>query len=211
MRSPSGGRDRKLSALSGHGLAQSRDQISGQKRTVSRSAQDPLRVGPVGGGPVEPGQDSGERTWIMLYPISNDGEAKRRKAQGIAIGAESQAFALRREPRNDAGQNRAAANFAQRLVAPAHSPRQTAGEDHPRHAGSFSHRSGVVACGKRRLQGPGQTCPFSRTPRSMWHPAIGPTAPPGSPADWRNTRLPPATKREKPQLTGRERSAHVEP
>ena len=113
----------------------------GQKRTVSRSAEDPLRVGPVGGGPVEPGEDSGERTWIMLYPIGDDGQAKRRKTQGVAIGAESKAFALRREPRDDAGQNRVAANFAQRLVAAAHSPRQTAREDHPRHAGSFSHRS----------------------------------------------------------------------
>ena len=111
MRSSLGGGDRKLSALSGHGLAQSRDQVSRQKRTVSRSAEDPLRVGSVGRGPVEPGQDSGERSWMMLHPIGNDGQAERRKAQGIAVGAEKQAFALRLEPRNDAGQNRAGRQF----------------------------------------------------------------------------------------------------
>src|ERR1700733_8083548 len=210
MRSPPGGRDRKLSALSGHGVAQARDQISGQKRTVSRSAQDPLRIGPVGGGPVEPGQDSGERTWIMLYPIGNDGESKRRKAQGIAIGAESQAFALRREPRNDAGQNRAAANLAQRLVAATHSPRQTAGEDHARHAGSFSHRSGVLACGKRTCKAPVKHVPFLERHDQSGIPRLndGSASIACRLAEYKEQ---PTTKREKPRLTGRQRSAHVEP
>jgi tRNA 2-thiouridine synthesizing protein A len=89
---------------------------------------------------------------MMFYPIGNDGQAKRRKAQGIAIGAEKQAFALRLKPLDDAGQNRPAANFAQRLIAPSHSPGQTAGEHHPRYRDSFSHGSRGLGCDGRTRQ-----------------------------------------------------------
>jgi hypothetical protein len=148
MRSSLRGGDGKLRALSGHGLVQPRDQVPRQKGAVPRSAENPLCVRPVGCGPVEPGEDSGERSRMLLHPIGNDGQAERRKAHGIAVGAEKQAFALRREPRNDAGQNPLAANFAQRLIAAAHSLRQTAREHHPRYAESFNHRDRLLACGE---------------------------------------------------------------
>jgi hypothetical protein len=140
MRSPLGGGDGKLSVLSGQSLAQSDDQVSRQKRTVAGSAQNPSRVGSVSRSPIEPGQDSGERAWIILHPISDDRQAEGCKARGIAIGAEKQAFALRREPCDDAGQNRLAANFAQRLIAAAHSPRQTARKHQTWRVGSLNHR-----------------------------------------------------------------------
>jgi hypothetical protein len=148
MRSSLRGGDGKLRALSGHGLLQSYDQVSRQERAISGGAKNPLCVGPVGRGPVEPGEDSGERSGMLFHPIGNDRQTERRKARGIAVGAENQAFALRLDPRNDAGQNPVPSNFAQRLVAATHSTRQTAREHHPRHAESFSHHSRLLACGE---------------------------------------------------------------
>lgn len=149
MRSPLGGRDRELNAFNGHGLAQTRDQISGQKGTVSRSADNPLRVGPVGSGPIEPSEDSGERSWIMLHSVGDDRQTKRCKAKRIVIGVEKQALALRLQPRNDAGQNRAARDQAQRLVAAAHSPRQPTREHHAWDTGSFSRHGRRVRAWRR--------------------------------------------------------------
>ncbi len=188
--------DGKLGVLSGHGLAQSHDEVSGQKGTVSRSAENPLRIGPVSCDPIEPGQDFGKRTWIVLDPIGNDRQAKRRKAQGIAIGAEKQAFALRRKPRYDAGQNRAPANFAERLIAAAYSPRPTAGEQDARHPGRFSrHRRRPLVSGKRTSQGSDRTCPvFSTTAANAGSPDR--TAQPRSLAGWLTIRRAPATKGE---------------
>lgn len=124
MRSPPGRRDRKLRALSMQTLSQSRDQIRGQKGAVSRNAQNPLRVGSLGCGPIERGEDSSERARIVPYPVSKDRQAKRCKALRIAIGVQKQTFALRLEPLDNAGENRAPADFPQWLVAAAYSPRE---------------------------------------------------------------------------------------
>ena len=159
MRSSLRGGDGKLRALSGDGLAQLHDEVSRQKGAVSRSAENPLCVGTAGGGPVERREDSGERPGMLLHPIGNDRQAKRGKAQGVAIGAEKQAFALRLEPRNDASQNTVAANFAQRLVAVAHSTRQTAREHHARYAQSFNHRGCLLARGEAARKGLTQHAP----------------------------------------------------
>jgi tRNA 2-thiouridine synthesizing protein A len=153
MRPSSGGGDGKLRALSGHRLAQSHDQVSGQEGAVPRRAEDPFRVGPVGRGPVESREDSGERSWMMPYPIDNDGQAKGRKAQGIAVGAEEQAFALRLEPRNDPGQNRVAAKLAQRLIAAAHSLRAATRKHHPRYAKSLNHCGRFLEFGEPARKG----------------------------------------------------------
>ena len=183
MRPSLGGGDGKLRALSGHGLAQSHDQVSRQEGAVSRRAEDPLCVGSVGRGPVESSEDSSERSWMMAHLIGDDRQAKGSKTQGIAVGAEEQAFALRLEPCNDAGQNRAAAKFAQRLIAAAHSLRQTAGEHHPRYAKSLNHRGRLLECGEPARKG---------RRRAEWSAV-------------------PATKREKGPLTAGQRYAHVEP
>jgi tRNA 2-thiouridine synthesizing protein A len=164
MRSPPRRRDGKLGPLIRQGLAQPQDEVSGQKGTVSRRAEHPLRVRSVGCGPIEPGQNSGERSRIILHRIGDNGQAKRREALGIAIGAEKQALALRRKPRDDAGQNRLAANFAQRLVAAAHPPRQAARQHHPRHVGRFNHRS-------RLWLSPTDKCKVHRPPRYEEVPA----------------------------------------
>jgi hypothetical protein len=56
---------------------------------------------------------------------------------------------LRLEPCNDAGQNRVAAKLAQRLIAAAHSLRQTAREYHAKRSGSFSRHGGPIVCKPR--------------------------------------------------------------
>ena len=133
--------------------------------------------------PLESSEDSGERSWMMAHPIGDDGQAKGGKTQGIAVGAEEQAFALRLEPCNDAGQNRVAAKLAQRLIAAAHSQGQTAGEHHPRYAKSLNHR--------RRLLEGGEPARKGRR-RAVWNAV-------------------PATNREKGLLTASQRYAHVAP
>ena len=79
------------------------------------------------------------------------GSPNERESQGIAVCAQKQTFALRLKPRDDAGQNRLAANFAQRLIASAHSARQTAREHDPWYVERFRHPRRLVAYGKRTL------------------------------------------------------------
>ena len=136
MRPPARGRDRELRAFAAQAVAQPHDQIARQEGTVARSAENPLRAGPVGRGPIEPGEDFRERSRMVRDPVGDDRQAERREAAGIAIGVESQAFALRLKPRDDAGENRAPADLAQRLVAAAHAPRQSAREHDARRAGA---------------------------------------------------------------------------
>src|SRR6185312_16446641 len=72
----------------------------------------------------------------MLDPVGDDRQAERREAPRIAIGVENEAVALRLKPLDDAGENRAPTNLAQRLVAAAHSPREPAGQNDARRAGT---------------------------------------------------------------------------
>ena len=123
MRLPLRSRDRDLGVLRDQRLAETRDEITGQKGTVTRSAEDPRRVRPVRGGPIERGEDSCERSWEVLHAVGDDRQPERCEALGIAIGVDGQAFALRLEPGDDAGEDRAAADFAQGLVAAAHPAR----------------------------------------------------------------------------------------
>ncbi len=85
-------------------------------------------------GPVEPGQDSSQRSWVVLDPVGDDRQTERGKAKRIAIGVEKQALALRREPSDDPGENCAPADLAQWLVAAAHPPRQSPGKHDARDA-----------------------------------------------------------------------------
>jgi hypothetical protein len=134
VRSPSGRRDRKLRALSARALAQSRDQIPRQKRAIPWSAEHPLRARTVSRDPIKASENPGERPWVIRDTVGDDRQPERRKAEMIAIGVEKKALALRREPLDDADENRAPANFAQRLVAAAHPSRQTTRKHHARHA-----------------------------------------------------------------------------
>ena len=128
MQLPSRRRDRKLSAFRMQCLTQSRDQIARQEGTVARGAENPLRFRPMDRSPIEPGQDSSQRSWIMLHGVGDDRQTERSKAKRIAIGVQNQGRALRRQPSHDVGENCAAADLAQWLVAAAHSPRQPTGK-----------------------------------------------------------------------------------
>ena len=93
-----------------------------------------MRARTVGRDPIKAGENSGERPWVIRDIVGDDRQPERGKAQMIAIGAEKKALALRLEPLDDADENRAPANFAQRLVAAAHPSRQTTRKHHARHA-----------------------------------------------------------------------------
>ena len=60
--------------------------------------------------------------------IACDRKAKSRKPCRVAIGVEDQGIALRTKPRDDAVKDGAAGNEAHRLVAAAHPPGKSAGE-----------------------------------------------------------------------------------
>ena len=127
MRLATGGRDRKLGILLDQPPMQPDNEIARQERTVGGGAQHPRDVRPVGCGPVQRGEDAGERPREIGHVIGHDRQSERGKARGIAIGVEDQRAALRLQPRNDARQDRASADHAHRLVAAPHSAGQTAG------------------------------------------------------------------------------------
>ena len=62
--------------------------------------------------------------------IGDHRQAKSREPRRITIGIENEPVALRLQPRDHAIEDGAAADLAHRLVAAAHPPRQTAGEQH---------------------------------------------------------------------------------
>ena len=136
MRLAVGGRDRELRVLLGARLVQPRDEIARQERTVGRRAQHPGDIRPVGRGPVEAGQNAGERSRKILDRVGDDRQAETGKPRRIAVGVEDQSVALRFQARDHAFEDGAAADPAHRLVAAAHPPRQTAGEQHPGVAGA---------------------------------------------------------------------------
>ena len=89
----------------------------------------------------ERGEDAGERSRSVLHAVGDDGQPERREAPGIAIGVDREALALRLEPGDDAGEDRAAADFTQRLVAAAHPAREAARKHHAWRATNISHHS----------------------------------------------------------------------
>ena len=82
-------------------------------------------------GPREPG-----------HVVRHDLEPQRGEAGGVAVGVQHEARALGGDPLDDARQDGAAADRPQPLVAAAHAPGETAGDEHAE--GRFSrgrHRS----------------------------------------------------------------------
>ena len=116
--------------------------LNRRARSPGRKGQSPgtLRTdcapGRLAAAQSSAGEDSRERSLTIRNPVGDDRQAERREAPGIAIGAENEAVALRLEPLDDAGEDRAPADRAQRLVAAAHAPRQSAGKDDARRAGT---------------------------------------------------------------------------
>ena len=132
MRSSAGGGDRKLGVLFGARVMQSRDQIARQERTIRRHAQNPGYLGPVGRGPVKGSENARQRSGMVRHGVGDDGQGEVSEPCRIAIGAKNKSVALRRQPRDRARQDGVAADWAHRLVAAAHPPRQPAGEQHAR-------------------------------------------------------------------------------
>jgi hypothetical protein len=78
--------------------------------------------------PVERRQDAGEGTGEAFNVVGHHRQRNGGEARRIAVGAENEAGALRRHPRDHALQDGAAADHAGRLVAAAHAPGEPAGE-----------------------------------------------------------------------------------
>jgi hypothetical protein len=145
-----GSRDRELGILVGARTVQAPDQIARQEGTIRRRAHNKVDLGPVRRRPVECGQNAGERTREFLHAVGDDRQAKARKARRISIGVENEAVALRRQPCDHPFENGAAADLAHRLVAAAHPPRQTTGEQHARSWRKFTrHGRRPCACDGR--------------------------------------------------------------
>jgi hypothetical protein len=130
MRLAVGSRDRELRVLFDPRLMQPSDQVTRQERAIRRSAQHPRNVRTVGRGPVERRQNAGEWSWKIGDAVWYHRQPKRRKTRRITIGVEDQAVALRRQARDHAIEDGAAADLAHRLVAAAHPAREAAGEQY---------------------------------------------------------------------------------
>jgi hypothetical protein len=134
MRLAAGGGHRKLGVLFDASLVQARHKIAREKRTIRGRAQHPRNFRPVGGHPVEPGENAGERAREIRDRIGNDRQAETCKPLRIAIGVEDEPVALRLQPRDHALKDRTAADLPHRLVAAADPPCQPAGQQY---AGSW--------------------------------------------------------------------------
>ena len=130
MRLSAGCGDRELRILLGARAMQARDQIARQERAIRRRAQNPRNIRPVGRGPVEGGENTGQRSRKILHRVGDDGQTETCEPRRIAIGIENEPVALRLQPRDHPLKDGPAADLPHRLVAAAHPPRQPAGEQH---------------------------------------------------------------------------------
>ena len=76
------------------------------------------------GGPIKRREHAGQGTREARNIIGDDREPIGAEAQGIAIGVEDEAFALRRQALDHMVEDRAARDEAQGLVATAHAASQ---------------------------------------------------------------------------------------
>ena len=112
-------------------LMQARHQIARQERTIAGRAHDPFDLRCMVRGPVEAGQNAGERAGVIRHAIGDHSEAGLGEACRVGVGAENQSAALRAKPGEHALENGRAADADARLVAAAHAARAPAGEDNP--------------------------------------------------------------------------------
>ena len=68
-----------------------RDQIARQERAIARHARHPCDFGPMRRGPVEPGEDAGERPGEVRHVVGDHRQAEAREARRIAVGVEDDA------------------------------------------------------------------------------------------------------------------------
>ena len=94
----------------------------------------------MGRGPVETGEDAGERAGKVGNVVGDNGKAELREPRRIAVGVQNDAIALRRDGLQYALEDGAATDLDQRLVTATHAAREAAGEDEAeclfRHSGN---------------------------------------------------------------------------
>ena len=110
---------------------------------------DPGVAGPVRRGPVQAGQDAGERTGEIGDGVGDHGQAEGREPPGVAVGVEHERVHLRPGALDHLREQRPPAERPQAFVAAAHAPRLAAGEQEAADAGSVvalrSALAGVAA------------------------------------------------------------------
>src|SRR6266702_7784298 len=100
MRLVAGSGHSKLCVLSLPPFMQARHKIAWQERTIAGGAEHPFRLRSVRCGPVERGEDAGERAREAGHAVRNDVQTERIKPRRIAIGVRSESVALRRQTRD---------------------------------------------------------------------------------------------------------------
>ena len=138
MRLVAGCGDRELRVLSRPRFMQARDEVAWQERAVAGGAEHPFDLRPVRRGPVERGQNAGERAGEAGHVIGNDLQAERGEARRIAVRIEDQSVALGLQARDHALQDGAAADGPHRFVATAHAACEAAGEQDALRCRNFS-------------------------------------------------------------------------
>src|SRR5271165_1604605 len=89
-------------------------------------------------GPVEAGEDAGERPFPLKRTVRQDRPPEGREAGRFAVGADRDIRQIGGQRVEDAGEHRTTANVEQWLVAAAYAPSRSAGQDQAgdaRHAG----------------------------------------------------------------------------
>gem|GEM_PF-4860464 len=114
-----------------------RHEVGRQEGRIPRDADDRRQAAPR--RVVETGEDAGQRPRMIWQIVRQYRSRKVAEARRIAVGAERQTRrTLRRQPLDHPRQQRAAAEHRQRLVAPAHAPRQPPREDEAEHGRRYS-------------------------------------------------------------------------
>ena len=92
---------------------------------------------------VEPGEDAGEGAGVIGDGVGEDVEAEGGEAGRVAVGVEDEGRELGAEAVDDVGEDGAAGERLEGLVAAAHASGEAAGEDHAECGGHGGVRGGM--------------------------------------------------------------------
>ena len=87
----------------------------------------------MGGGPVERGEEAGERSQTLGYVVGDDRQAEERETRGIAVGVHDEVPALASQRGSNPLDDRHAADAPETLVAAAQAGRGAARENDADH------------------------------------------------------------------------------
>ena len=125
MDTPARGRNRHR--LGSARRRQTGNEVVREEWCIGGHADHPLEV-PIG-RIIQPGDDSSQRTGVTGDVVGHDRQCGGSQPRRVAIGVQDDGVHLRTQALDDVGEKRTALKQKHPLVAAAHSPRQTAGQD----------------------------------------------------------------------------------